>query len=295
VASSLFDGPSGTGKPQLTKSLAKFLFDDPNAICRIDASEYSEQHSISRLIGAPPGYIGYDEGGALTEWVRRKPYSIVLVDEVEKAHKNFQTILLQILDDGRLTDGQGRTVDFKNTVIILTSNLGSAYLNAVEKDGPIPKAVREQVMNAIRAHFLPELIGRLESIIIFNRLGSAQVRQIVDVRLREVQQRLIDNGKTITLQVDDAAKDWLGHAGVSPLYGARPLARIIQSELLVPLSRRLLEESIRDGEVARVILDAPRNRLNVVPNHAATAQMDVDGEPGWDDVEVEELPTEGLD
>ncbi|MBW0467844.1 hypothetical protein O181_007559 [Austropuccinia psidii MF-1] len=291
IASFLFCGPSGTGKTLLTKALAKFLFDSEDTICRIDGSEYSEKHTISRLIGSPPGYIGHEEGGTLTEWVRRKPYSIVLIDEIEKASREFTQLFLQVLDDGRLTDSHGRVVSFRNCVIVMTSNLGAMYLNEVENDGPIPESTKLAVHSAIRLHFAPEFINRIDGIIIFNKLGSSQIRSIVNVRLGEVQKRLNVNGKNITLDVDENARDWLGQAGFNPQYGARPLNRTIQNELLHPLSRMILDERIREGETARITADWKANRLVICPNHEATT-MDIDDEDDLleeDEIRIEEV------
>ncbi|KAG8883215.1 hypothetical protein FRB98_003218 [Tulasnella sp. 332] len=282
IASFLFAGPSGTGKTLLSKTLAMLLFDSPDAMIRIDASEYSEKHAVSRLIGAPPGYVGHESGGQLTDYVRRKPFCIVLIDEIEKASREFVTLFLQVLDDGRLTDGQGRVVDFRNCVIIMTSNLGAAYLNeAGDQQGAVPEATRELVMGSIRGHFPPEFINRIDDIVIFRTLSLDSVASIVDIRLREVQARLSD--KKITLHLDKDAKQYLASIGYSPIYGARPLNRAIQHDLLNPLSLLLLEERIRDGEKCRVTFDGPHNRLFIHPNHKAKAvakpeDMDLDEE-----------------
>ncbi|TRM60289.1 P-loop containing nucleoside triphosphate hydrolase protein [Schizophyllum amplum] len=288
IASFLFAGPSGTGKTLMAKTLAQILFDSTDAMIRVDGSEYSEKHSISRLIGAPPGYVGHDSGGQLTEYIRRKPYSIILIDEIEKACREFVTLFLQVLDDGRLTDGQGRVVDFKNTVIIMTSNLGAAYLNDMA-EGPVNAAARELVMGAISGHFPPEFINRIDEIVIFRTLSRKHVLKIVDLRIAEVEQRIAD--RKMKLDISDDAKQYLMSVGYSPQYGARPLNRAIQSELLNPLSVMLLSEQVRDGEAVQVRFDGPHNRLVIVPNHQATNYdadgMDVDD---WDDdLEIEEM------
>jgi ATP-dependent Clp protease ATP-binding subunit ClpB len=249
IGSFLFLGPTGVGKTELCKALAEFLFDDDQAMIRIDMSEYMEKHSVARMIGAPPGYVGYDEGGALTEAVRRRPYQVILFDEVEKAHADVFNILLQVLDDGRLTDGQGRTVDFRNTIIVLTSNLGAEFLAALMEGQPA-EAARDQVMEVVRRAFRPEFLNRLDEIILFNRLGRNEMKRIVDIQLRRLQ-KLLDDRK-IVLVVDDKAKTWLANTGYDPVYGARPLKRVIQRQLQNPLAKMLLSGAIGDGETVRV-------------------------------------------
>ena len=245
IGSFLFLGPTGVGKTELTKALAEFLFDDENAMIRIDMSEYMEKHSVSRLIGAPPGYVGYDEGGSLTEAVRRRPYQVILFDEVEKAHPDVFNVLLQVLDDGRLTDGQGRTVDFRNTLIVLTSNLGSEYLASLP-EGASVAAVREQVMQAVRAAFRPEFLNRLDEILLFNRLSREQMTGIVDIQLSRLR-KLLEERK-IALQLDAQALTWLANRGYDPVYGARPLKRVIQRNLQNPLATMILEGAVHDGQ-----------------------------------------------
>jgi ATP-dependent Clp protease ATP-binding subunit ClpB len=249
IGSFLFLGPTGVGKTELTKALAAFLFDDEQAMVRIDMSEYMEKHAVARLIGAPPGYVGYEEGGALTEAVRRRPYQVILFDEVEKAHPDVFNVLLQVLDDGRLTDGQGRTVDFKNTLIILTSNLGSEIL-ASQSEGQESSAVREQVMEVVRASFRPEFLNRLDEILLFRRLTRAQMGGIVEIQLKHLERLLAD--RKITLKLDEKACNWLADKGYDPVYGARPLKRVIQRELQNTLAGLILAGRVKDGDTVRV-------------------------------------------
>ncbi|WP_339830322.1 ATP-dependent chaperone ClpB [uncultured Parvibaculum sp.] len=246
IGSFLFLGPTGVGKTELTKALAGFLFDDDQAICRLDMSEYMEKHSVARLIGAPPGYVGYEEGGALTEAIRRRPYQVVLFDEIEKAHPDVFNVLLQVLDDGRLTDGQGRTVDFKNVMIVMTSNLGAEYL----AEGGDVEEVREQVMDVVRSRFRPEFLNRLDEILLFHRLTREQMDAIVDIQLERLQRLLAD--RQITVALDQAARTWLADAGYDPVYGARPLKRIIQRNVQDPLAELILQGRIADGETVAV-------------------------------------------
>src|SRR6266478_6082526 len=249
MGSFLFLGPTGVGKTELTKALAEFLFDDERAMIRIDMSEYMEKHSVARLIGAPPGYVGYEEGGSLTEAVRRRPYQVILFDEIEKAHPDVFNVLLQVLDDGRLTDGQGRTVDFRNTLIVLTSNLGSEYLASLPEGRAVEEA-RAQVMEAVRAAFRPEFLNRLDEILLFRRLSRDDMVGIVDIQLRQLQ-KLLDERK-VTLEVDREAEKWLANAGYDPVYGARPLKRVIQRELQNPLAEKILAGEIREGDTVKV-------------------------------------------
>ncbi|WP_339614429.1 ATP-dependent chaperone ClpB [uncultured Parvibaculum sp.] len=249
IGSFLFLGPTGVGKTELTKALADFLFDDDQAICRLDMSEYMEKHSVARLIGAPPGYVGYEEGGALTESVRRRPYQVVLFDEIEKAHPDVFNVLLQVLDDGRLTDGQGRTVDFRNVLIVMTSNLGAEFL-AEQKEGEEVEAVRDQVMDVVRSRFRPEFLNRLDEILLFHRLTREQMDGIVDIQIERLQALLKD--RQIAIHLDEAARSWLADAGYDPVYGARPLKRVIQRNVQDPLAELLLEGKIGDGEKVTV-------------------------------------------
>ena len=249
IGSFMFLGPTGVGKTELTKTLAQFLFDDEHALIRIDMSEYMEKHSVARLIGAPPGYVGYDEGGALTEAVRRRPYQVVLFDEIEKAHPDVFNVLLQVLDDGRLTDGQGHTVDFRNTLIVMTSNLGAEYLVA-QAEGEDTDKVRDLVMADVRAHFRPEFLNRVDEIILFHRLKREHMGRIVDIQMEHLQ-KLLDERK-ITIALDAKARDWLADKGYDPAYGARPLKRVIQKSVQDPLAELILSGRIKDGEKVKI-------------------------------------------
>jgi len=256
IGSFMFLGPTGVGKTELTKALAQFLFDDEHALIRIDMSEYMEKHSVARLIGAPPGYVGYEEGGALTEAVRRRPYQVVLFDEIEKAHPDVFNVLLQVLDDGRLTDGQGRTVDFRNTLIVMTSNLGGEYLVA-QTEGEDTDKVRDLVMAEVRARFRPEFLNRIDEIILFHRLKREQMGRIVDIQIERLQKLLED--RKIALALDAKARDWLAEKGYDPAYGARPLKRVIQKDVQDPLAELMLAGKVKDGE--KVAITAGRDGL----------------------------------
>ena len=249
IGSFMFLGPTGVGKTELTKALAEYLFDDENALIRIDMSEYMEKHAVARLIGAPPGYVGYEEGGALTEAVRRRPYQVVLFDEIEKAHPDVFNVLLQVLDDGRLTDGQGHTVDFRNTLIVMTSNLGSEFL-VNQPEGQDTDAVKDQVMAVVRAAFRPEFLNRIDEIILFHRLKKAEMGRIVDIQFGRLQ-KLLDDRK-IVIVLDPSARDWLAEKGWDPAYGARPLKRVIQKSVQDPLAEMILAGKIKDGEKVRI-------------------------------------------
>jgi ATP-dependent Clp protease ATP-binding subunit ClpB len=257
LGSFIFLGPTGVGKTELARALAEFLFDDEQAMVRIDMSEYMEKHTVSRLVGAPPGYVGYDEGGQLTEAVRRRPYSVVLFDEIEKAHADVFNILLQLLDDGRLTDGHGRTVDFKNTVVIMTSNLGNQWLN--ELDGLDENELAKEVRERLRETFRPEFINRIDEIIVFHPLGQEQIKQIIEIQMRSLQKRLAD--RKITLELTEAAKDLVAREGYDPVFGARPLKRAIQREIENPLSRLLLQGAFHDGDTIVVDVAPPGDSL----------------------------------
>jgi ATP-dependent Clp protease ATP-binding subunit ClpB len=258
TGSFLFLGPTGVGKTELAKALAEFLFDDERAMIRIDMSEYGEKHSVARLVGAPPGYVGYEEGGQLTEAVRRRPYCVVLLDEVEKAHPEVFDVLLQVLDDGRLTDGQGRTVDFRNTILILTSNLGSSFIADVALDD---RAKRDAVMNAVRTSFKPEFLNRLDDVIIFDSLSTSELSRIVDIQVGLLAKRLA--ARRLTLVVTQAAKDWLALTGFDPVFGARPLRRLVQSAIGDKLAKALLTGAITDGDEVLVDLETNADELTV--------------------------------
>jgi ATP-dependent Clp protease ATP-binding subunit ClpB len=254
----MFLGPTGVGKTELTKALAQYLFDDEHALIRIDMSEYMEKHSVARLIGAPPGYVGYEEGGALTEAVRRRPYQVVLFDEIEKAHPDVFNVLLQVLDDGRLTDGQGRTVDFRNVLIIMTSNLGAELL-VMQKEGEDSAAVHDEVMQIVRAHFRPEFLNRIDEIILFHRLRRQDMAAIVDIQIGRLQHLLED--RKIRLDLTPEARAWLADKGYDPAYGARPLRRVIQKALQDPLAEKILAGEIHDGET--VVIGAGPQGLTI--------------------------------
>ncbi len=266
IGSFLFIGPTGVGKTELTKALAEFMFDDDSAVLRLDMSEFQEKHSVARLIGAPPGYVGYEEGGVLTEAVRRRPYQVVLFDEVEKAHPDLFNTLLQVLDDGRLTDGHGRTVDFRNTIIIMTSNLGADALASGDA-GEINDAQREAVMMAVRAHFRPEFINRIDEIVFFKRLGRAEIDHVVDIQMARLSKLLAD--RKIKVDLTETARTWLADRGYDPVYGARPLKRVIQKELQDPLARLVLEGKVADNSTVKVDVEGDALSINGVPNDFA--------------------------
>ncbi|BCG78192.1 ATP-dependent chaperone ClpB [Mesorhizobium sp. 113-3-3] len=267
IGSFIFLGPTGVGKTELTKALASFLFDDDSAMVRIDMSEFMEKHSVARLIGAPPGYVGYEEGGALTEAVRRRPYQVVLFDEIEKAHPDVFNVLLQVLDDGRLTDGQGRTVDFRNTLIIMTSNLGAEYLVNLGEDQDVD-AVRDEVMGVVRASFRPEFLNRVDEVILFHRLRRKDMDRIVEIQLKRLESLLVD--RKITLSLDHEAIEWLAAKGYDPAYGARPLKRVMQKELQDPLAEKILLGEILDGSTVKVTSGSDRLNFRSKPTVVAT-------------------------
>jgi len=250
IGSFIFLGPTGVGKTELARALAEFLFDDEAAMIRIDMSEYMEKHTVSRLLGAPPGYVGYDEGGQLTEAVRRRPYSVLLFDEIEKAHQDVFNILLQLLDDGRLTDGHGRTVDFRNTVVIMTSNIAGQIILSYK--GQNYERMKEQAMEALRQHFRPEFLNRVDEIVVFHALNKEELRKIVDIQIERLRKRLEE--RKIELELTDKARDYFAEHGYDPVYGARPLRRMIQREVETAMARKLLAGEIRDG--SHVVVDA---------------------------------------
>ena len=262
----MFLGPTGVGKTELSKALAAFLFDEESALLRVDMSEYMEKHSVARLIGAPPGYVGYEEGGSLTEAVRRRPYQVILFDEIEKAHPDVFNVLLQVLDDGRLTDGQGRTVDFRNTIIILTSNIGAEFL-VNQKEGEDSDAVADLVMAEVRKMFRPEFLNRLDDIILFHRLQRADMGKIVDIQMGRLQRLLAD--RKITIELNDQAHSWIANRGYDPAYGARPLKRVIQRHMQDPLAEQILAGRIKDGETVKVTVRDGDLALNGEPVKAA--------------------------
>ncbi len=259
LGSFIFLGPTGVGKTETARALAEFLFDDENAMIRIDMSEYMEKHSVARLIGAPPGYVGYEEGGYLTEQVRRRPYSVVLFDEIEKAHPDVFNIMLQILDDGRLTDSHGRTVDFRNTVIIMTSNIGSQYITEAARVGD-KEEVRRRVMDALRGNFRPEFLNRIDEIVIFNPLTREDIKGIIDIQIRKLKERLKE--RRMDIELTEAAKEYIAEVGYDPVYGARPLKRAIQRHILDPLAIKILEGDFKDGD--RIIVDYDSERKEII-------------------------------
>jgi ATP-dependent Clp protease ATP-binding subunit ClpB len=270
IGSFIFLGPTGVGKTELARALAEFLFDDEHAMVRIDMSEYQEKHTVARLIGAPPGYVGYEEGGQLTEAIRRRPYSVVLFDEIEKAHHDVFNVLLQILDDGRLTDGQGRVVNFKNSIIIMTSNIGSQSILEYRGhfEGEQYERMKEEVLDALRHHFRPEFLNRVDEIIVFRALTEEDLKKIVDIQLERLRGRLAE--RRITLELTDEAKSHLARAGYDPVYGARPLKRAIQREIETPLSRLILKGDVKDNQ--KLIVDYSEGDLKIKAANDANFQ-----------------------
>ncbi|MDB5175132.1 MAG: clpB, partial [Phycisphaerales bacterium] len=277
IGSFMFLGPTGVGKTELSKALAEFLFDDENAMIRIDMSEFMEPHSVARLIGAPPGYVGYEEGGRLTEAVRRRPYSVILFDEIEKAHRDVFNVLLQVLDDGRLTDGQGRTVNFKNTVIIMTSNLGSAEIQKLSASQTPEWEIEAAVQDLLKLNFRPEFLNRIDEVILFHTLTRAQLARIVDVQLNSLRKRLAARG--LNLELTDAAKNMLAEEGYDPAYGARPLKRLIQQKIENPLATRILAGDFGEGDTIRIDVDPTRHAFTFTRVREAVEGEVVDEEP----------------
>jgi ATP-dependent Clp protease ATP-binding subunit ClpB len=277
IGSFLFLGPTGVGKTELCKALAEFLFDDENAMVRIDMSEFMEQHSVARLIGAPPGYVGYEEGGRLTEAVRRRPYAVVLFDEIEKAHRDVFNVLLQVLDDGRLTDGQGRTVNFKNTVIVMTSNLGSAEIQKLALKEAPEWEVEAAVKELLKLNFRPEFLNRIDETILFHTLRRDQLDKIVDVQLEHVRKRLAT--RSLKLQISEAARHLLGEEGYDPTYGARPLKRVIQQQIENPLASRILNGDFAEGQTVQVDVDPARHAFTFSSTGTPVEAEIVDEEP----------------
>jgi len=265
IASFIFVGPTGVGKTELAKALAEFLFDDERAMIRIDMSEYQERHSVARLIGAPPGYVGYEEGGQLTEAVRRRPYSVVLFDEIEKAHPEVFNVLLQVLDDGRLTDGKGRTVDFRNTLIIMTSNIGTEFITEYDT----PERIREKVWDALRRAFRPEFLNRIDEIIVFNRLTKEHIQQIVDLQFERLKQRLAD--KRITLELSETARAKLAELGYDPTFGARPLRRTMERHIANPLAKMVIAGQVKEGDHVRIDYDDQKGEFTFTVTQRAEA------------------------
>ncbi|MEP6788770.1 MAG: AAA family ATPase, partial [Acidobacteriota bacterium] len=271
IGSFIFLGPTGVGKTETARALAEFLFDDERAMIRLDMSEYMEKHAVARMIGAPPGYVGYDEGGQLTEAVRRRPYSVILFDEIEKAHPDVFNVLLQILDDGRLTDSKGRVVDFKNTVLIMTSNLGSREIQSATENPLADRDIRSDVLQVLRDHFKPEFLNRIDDIVVFGQLARDQIAQIIDVHLEKLRKNLAERG--ITIELDDSARELIIEDGYDPVYGARPLKRAIQSLIQNPLAVSLLNGDIASGQTVRVT--AENGAMKFAP--AETAQKTAKG------------------